>query len=150
MSPEEIKQAEKLRQDAAAGNAEAVLSALASGAPVDSRGEFGDTALNLAADRGHEGVVAILLGAGAGIENLGGADKTPMMNAAFAGHIGIVRMLLAKGARVTDDLLSSLSVKVSILEENAEDGMVRPEAASAWRNFLNAMIAEREKQDGTP
>jgi ankyrin repeat protein len=138
---------EKLRQDAAAGNAEAVLSALAAGAAVNARSEYGDTALNLAADRGHDGVVAVLLGAGADIENLGGADKTPLMNAAFAGHVGIVRMLLAKGARISDDLLSSLAVKASILEENAEGGMVRPEAAEAWRSFLNAMIAEREKQD---
>ena len=138
---------EKLRQDAAAGNAEAVLTALASGIAVNARGEYGDTALNLAADRGHDGVVAVLLGAGADVENLGGADKTPLMNAAFAGHIDIVRMLLAKGARISDDLLDSLSTKVSILEENAEGGMVRPEAAEAWRGFLNGMIAERQEQD---
>jgi hypothetical protein len=39
-------------------------------------------------------------------------------------------------------------MKVSILEENAENGMVRPEAAEAWRGFLDSLIAERRKQDG--
>ena len=137
----------KLLEAAAAGDADAVLAALAAGASVNTRGEFGDTALNLAAEHGHAGVVSALLGAGADIENLGGADKTPLMNAAFAGHIPIVRQLLARGARISDDLLSSLQMKVSILEENAESGMVRPEAAEAWRNFLDGMIAERKKQD---
>ena len=66
--------------------------------------EFGDTALNLAAEHGHKDVVQHLLDKGADIHNLGGADKTPIMNAAFAGNIGIVRLLLEKGARVTDDL----------------------------------------------
>ena len=137
-----------LRNAAAAGDADAVLAALKAGAGVNARGEYGDTALNLAAENGHDGVVSVLLGAGADIENLGGADKTPLMNAAFAGHVGIVRRLLARGARISDDLLSSLQTKVSILEENAEGGMVRPEAAESWRTFLDAMIAERRKQDG--
>jgi ankyrin repeat protein len=138
--------ADSLRKAAADGDAEAVLAALAAGAPVNDRGEYGDTALNIAAEHGQDGVVAVLLGAGADIENLGGADKTPLMNAAFAGHIPIVRSLLAKGARISRDLLDSLAMKVGILVENAENGMVRPEAARAWRNFLDAMIAEHGKQ----
>jgi ankyrin repeat protein len=133
---------------AAAGDARAVLAELNAGAGVDARGEFGDTALNIAAEKGHADVVAVLLGAGADIENLGGADKTPLMNAAFAGNIAIVRLLLERGARISDDLLSSLQVKVSILEENAESGMVRADAAEAWRGFFDFMIAERKKQDG--
>ena len=143
-----MDESKKLLEAAAAGNAEAVVAALHAGVDVNARGEYGDTALNLAAENGHLGVVSALLGAGADIENLGGADKTPLMNAAFAGHAPIVRQLLARGARISDDLLSSLQLKVSILEENAESGMVRPEGAEAWRNFLNAMIDERRKQDG--
>src|SRR5262245_18107660 len=101
---------------ASAGNAEAVLEALAAGADVNARGEFGDSALNLAAENDHDGVVSVLLGAGADTENLGRADKTQLTNAAFAGHIAIVRQLLARGARISNDLLSSLSMKVSILQ----------------------------------
>jgi ankyrin repeat protein len=51
---------------------------LTAGADIHGRGEYGDAALNLAADNGHDGVVAILLGAGADIENKGGADKMPI------------------------------------------------------------------------
>jgi ankyrin repeat protein len=138
---------EKLHQAAAAGDVDGVRSALAAGVDVNSRREFGDAALNLAAENGHESVVLTLVGAGANIENLGGADKTPIMSAAFAGHISIVRMLLAAGAHVSDDLLSSLSMKVNILEENAELGMVSPEAAQAWRGFLESIIVERQRQD---
>jgi ankyrin repeat protein len=103
--------------------------------------------LNLAAENGHDGVVAILLGAGANLENKGGADKTPIMNAAFAGHVSLVRLFIARGALISDDLINSLAMKVSILKENAESGMVRPEAAQAWQEFLESLIAERRRQD---
>ena len=73
---------------------------------------------------------------------------TPLMNAATAGHLPSVRTLIAAGAKVTDDLLGSVSMKVSILEENAEIGMVRPEAVGAWRGFLNELLATRAAQDG--
>lgn len=138
--------ADNLRNAAAAGDAEGVSAALNAGADVNARGAYGDAALNLAAENGHAGIVATLLAAGADVENLGGADKTPIMNAAFAGHVNIVRVLLAHGARISDDLINSIAMKVGILEENAESGMVRAEAAKAWRQFLDAMIAEQRKQ----
>lgn len=140
----------KLHDAAASGDAEGVLSALASGADVNTRGEYGDTALNIAAEHGHDAVVSVLLGAGANIENSGGADKTPLMNASLAGHINIVRALLGRGARISDDLLNSLAMKVDILEENAAAGMVLPKAAAAWRGFLDWMIARRQEQDAKP
>lgn len=136
-----------LRDAAAGGDLDAVRAALAAGAVVDARGEYGDTALNVAAESGRADIVAFLIGEGANVENPGGADKTPLMNAAFAGHVAVARQLLAAGARISDDLLNSLVMKVSILEENAESGMVRPEAAQAWRGFLDAMVAERRRQD---
>jgi hypothetical protein len=40
-----------------------------------------------------------------------------------------------------------VATKVGILEENAESGMVRPDAAEAWRGFLDGLVAERQKQD---
>lgn len=138
---------EDLWQAARDGDVEALNHALTQGAPVNARGEFGDTALNLAAGSGHAAVVERLLEAGADIENLGGADKTPLMNAAFAGNIGIVRLLLQKGARISYDLMSSLNMKVNILEENAEAGMVNPAAAEAWRNFFDFMAAKWKEQN---
>lgn len=129
------------------GDLSTVSVLLAEGVAVDARGEYGDTALNLAAENGHAEVVARLLEAGANIENVGGADRTPLMCATFAGQVGIVRMLLDKGARINHDLLSSLQLKVSILEENAEDGMVNPAAAQAWHRFLDYMIEAWKAQN---
>ena len=137
---------DRLLQAAADGSLEGVEAALQQGADIDARRQFGDTALNLAAEHGHKDVVQCLLDKGADIHNLGGADKTPIMNAAFAGNIGIVRLLLERGARVTDDLLASVQLKVGILEENAESGMVRPEAVEAWKRFLDMLVAARQER----
>jgi ankyrin repeat protein len=137
---------DRLLEAASGGNLAAVEDALEQGADVNARGQFGDTALNLAAEHGHTQVVERLLEKGADVNNLGGADKTPIMNAAFAGNVGIVRRLLEKGARVTDDLLASIQLKVDILEENADAGMVRAEAVEAWKRFLAMLIAARSRQ----
>lgn len=137
----------RLMQAAYDGNPSAVNAALSDGAQVNARAEFGDTALNEAAEHGHLEVVRRLIEAGADVHNLGGADKTPIMNAAFAGHVEIVRLLLEHGARVSDDLLSSVQLKINILEENAEAGMVLPEAAEAWKGFLDLLITARLRQD---
>jgi ankyrin repeat protein len=124
-----------------------VITALQNGASIEAKESYGDTALNLAAENGHIDIVKHLVEAGANIENLGGAAKTPVMNAAFAGHGEIVIFLIGKGAKISNDLLSSVQMKVNILEENAEAGMVTQEGVNAWKEFLNYLIAERQKQD---
>jgi len=129
------------------GDFAAIEAALAAGADIDARGDFGDSALNVAAARGSKEITQLLIERGANVENLGGADKTPLMNAALAGNVAIVDMLLAKGAKVTDGLLMSIQMKVNILEENTEAGMVLPEAAKAWRQFLQFLVAQREEPD---
>lgn len=138
---------ELLWQAASDGNLSGVSEALQNGAAVNARGEYGDTALNKAAEQGNIEVVKRLLDAGADIHNLGGADKTPIMNAAFAGHVDIVRLLLENDARVSNDLLSSVQLKVNILEENAEAGMVNPEAVQAWKGFFDFLVKARLEQD---
>ena len=87
--------------------------------------------MNEAAHAGHAAVAERLLVAGADLAHKGGADLTPLMNAAVTGHVDVVRLLLAKGARVSNDLLSTIQLKVNILEENAESGMVYPEATAS-------------------
>ncbi len=138
---------QQLRQAASQGDLSAVNEALTQGADVNAREEFGDTALNLAADSGHLDVVERLLEAGTDLENLGGADLTPLMNATFSGNVKVVEVLLSRGARISHDLLSSLQMKVNILEENAEAGMVNPEAAQAWRGFLDYMVEAWQEQN---
>ena len=138
---------QQLWQAARDGSVENMIKALNQGADINSRGEYGDTALNLAAENGHAEAVERLMELGANIENLGGADKTPLMNASFAGHIPIVQSLLNKGARINTDLLSSLQMKVNILEENAENGMVLQSGVDAWRGFLEFMIKQWQAQN---
>ena len=82
----------------------------------------------------------------ADFENLGAADMTPLMNAALDGHVALVSILVEKGAVISDDLLQSVQMKVNILEENAESGMVLPEAVEAWSQFLKYLIEARQKQ----
>lgn len=137
----------QLREAAAKGDLAALEQALWSGAPVDGRQEAGDTALNQAAEAGHLEVVRRLVEASADLENRGGAGKTPLMNAALEGKAEVTRFLVEKGARITDDLLSSIDLKVRILEENARDGMVWPEGAAAWKEFLDLLERERLTQD---
>jgi ankyrin repeat protein len=137
---------QQLRQAARDGDLSTVNQMLNQGANANARGDYGDAALNLAPENGHIEIVERLLEAGADIENLGGADKTPLMSTTFAGHTKVVQILLDQGARVSQDLLSSLQLKVNILEENSELGMVKPEAA-AWRKFLDYMIEVWQRQD---
>lgn len=129
------------------GDLNGVKAAMKNGADLEAKESYGDTALNLAAENGHFEIVKYLIETGANIENLGGAAKTPVMNAAFAGHADIVMLLIEKGAKISNDLLSSVQMKVNILEENAEAGMVTQEGVDAWKEFLNYLIAERQKQD---
>ena len=138
---------QQLLEAAKTGDAKGVEQALRDGAEVDLKADYNDTALNQAALWGHTEVARLLVEAGADLENKGGADMTPLMNAASRGHMEIVQLLLEKGARVSDDLLSIIHTKVGILEENAENGMVNPEAVEAWKGFLEHLQTQRLRQD---
>ncbi len=114
---------------------------------INSKGEYGDTALNKAADQGHLELIKYLIEKGADVNNKGGADLTPIMNAATAGHTEVVQLLIDKGAILSNDLLSTIQMKVNILKENSELGMVTKEGYEAWRKFFEYLIEERKKQD---
>ncbi len=129
------------------GNADALEQALDLGADVNARGQFGDSALNLAAENGHSSIAVRLLDAGADMENKGGADHTPLMQAAFGGHVEVVQMLIERGALISRSLLSGLQTKVSILEENTQLGMVNPKSAQSWRQFLEYMVIKYQAQN---
>ncbi len=137
---------EQLLLAASRGDLSAVDACLEKGANVNARDQYGYSALNEAAREGHLEVVKRLIEAGADIENLGGADMTPLMSAALAGQFDTVEFLLARGAKVTNDLLSSVQFKVNILKENAEAGMVLPEAVQAWMWFLEFLQVAQIRQ----
>jgi ankyrin repeat protein len=136
----------QLLDGAYSGIAQIVKTSLDIGADVNSRGEYGDTALNKACDQGHIEIVKLLIDRGAGVNNKGGADLTPIMNAATQGRFEIVQFLINNGAEISYDLLSTMQMKVNILEENAESGMVKPEAVVAWKKFMEYLIEEGKKQ----
>jgi len=79
------------------GNGETVAAILKFRPKVAQRNVAGDSALMLAALKGHEDIVDQLLEAAAPIDHDG---WTPLMYAAFEGHLGIVERLLARGANV--------------------------------------------------
>ncbi len=113
---------------------------------IETKAEYGDTALNKACDQGHFDIVKLLVERGANINNKGGADLTPIMNAATNGRIEITKYLIENGAEISYDLLSTIQLKVNILAENAESGMVKPEAVVAWRQFLEYIVGENKRR----
>src|SRR3970282_2685795 len=64
---------------------------------VDARNAYGETALMLAALRGHADIVEMLLAHGAEVNQSG---WTPLMYAAANSHLDIARKLISRGAKV--------------------------------------------------
>ncbi len=114
---------------------------------IETKDEYGDTALNKACDQGHMEIVQLLVERGANVNNKGAADLTPIMNAATNGQIEITQYLIENGAEISYDLLSTIQMKVNILAENAESGMVKPEAVVAWQQFLEYLVEESKKRN---
>jgi hypothetical protein len=92
------------------GNVAAVRTLLDKGVPVDATWRYGQTALFIAASRGHADVVALLLEQGA---NPNAKDTfygmTALQGAAQKDSVDTVRLLLDKGATGADELLLSAS-----------------------------------------
>jgi len=129
---------------AARENQNAILLALyRSGAKLNTRNQFGESALMLAALNGHAQIVNTLLDLGADI----GANHqgwTPMMYAAFSGHNEIVEKLLRAGSIVnaatsngtTSLMLASKGGHVEVvkvlLKYHANVGIRNENGATAW------------------
>ncbi len=98
---------EDLHAAARAGDLAAVKAAVEKGADVNTRTEYGATALSYACDRGHVEVVRFLIERGA---NVNRADtfyqSTPLTWAAFNGHSEVVKLLLEHGALGANDVLT--------------------------------------------
>lgn len=70
------------------------------GANLDSKDQYGRTALSRAARRGHKAIVDLLLKKGANIESKDNDKETPLLKAAKNGHASLVMFLLEKGADI--------------------------------------------------
>jgi ankyrin repeat protein len=90
-----------LDRAAAEGNCELVEQLLAAGADVNKDSGYG-TPLEIAAKRGHVGVMVILIVNGALLDvKTDWHGQTPLFEAACRGHTQAVELLLASGADVT-------------------------------------------------
>jgi len=80
------------------GDVQAVRELLRSGADVDARDRHGQTALMLAAHRGHEEIAVLLAEAGADLNVTAKYNLTALMLAIVAGHPAVARVLIRAGA----------------------------------------------------
>jgi len=152
-------QAQDLKEEflaaARKGDAEAVKTLLAKGVDVNSKTEYGATALSYASDKGHTAVVKLLLENGADAnarDTFYGA--TPITWAAMKGHAEIVRLLLDKGAGGKDqtlmmgvqsekpDLVRVVLEKGGVLQETLDLALARAVKSN------NAEIAEMLRKAG--
>ena len=141
-----------LFQAVSSGKLDEVKAALAKGANVNAKDEEGESALNRAADEGHFEIVKSLVENGADLNNKGTNDKTPLMYAIYSrepkeSHNAIIPYLVGKRAEVSNDLMMRVKIKVDILKENTERGMVLPEAAEAWERLFSYLKVARARQD---
>ncbi len=123
---------------------EAVKTALKT-ANMNVKDTWNGAPINLAARLGATAIVKLLCEKGADIESKDPTDQTPLMAAALEGHVETADFLLGKGAKVTHDLAMSMSTKVRALEENAQRGMIKPEAVVAWKAFLKKLQEHSKK-----
>jgi ankyrin repeat protein len=81
-----------------AGDTETVRELLLEGTDPDARDDHGQTALMLAAHRGHAAIVEMLVTARAALDTTAKYNLTALMLAIVAGHEDIARTLVRAGA----------------------------------------------------
>ena len=82
------------------GDVETTRALLRSGADVDARDRYGQTALMLAAHEGRGDVVEVLLEAGADVDVTAKYNLSALMLAIVAGHASVARLLVRAGANL--------------------------------------------------
>lgn len=99
LSPEQVQRVVRIALDLARdGRTGELVEFFGHGLPIDVRDHGGNTALMLAAYRGHAATVRALIELGADIDLRNERDQTPIAGALFKGHDEIVTMLRAAGA----------------------------------------------------
>lgn len=112
---------ELLMAGAQRGDVALVKNALLSGADVEDKNEYGETALWCAADKGYTGVVKLLVDAGADINITDDYENTVLMNAVGNGHVEVVKLLIDAGA----DANTKNKLGITALMYAAADGLIK-------------------------
>ncbi|MGQ0750211.1 MAG: ankyrin repeat domain-containing protein [Betaproteobacteria bacterium] len=81
-----------------AGDVDTVRTLLQSGTDINAKDRYGQTALMLAAHRGHAAMVELLIERGADLDVTAKFSLSALMLAVIAGHAEIARMLVRAGA----------------------------------------------------
>lgn len=124
------------------------------GAKVDSKNEYGGTALWHAVVKGHKAVVELLLEKGANIDSKDIHEQTPLMADALDGDASMVMFLLEKGAdintkdrnRRTSLWLASARSRVAIVKLLLEKGAhVDPQDDDEGKTPLILAVIEGDK-----
>lgn len=133
------EQAAALLNAARRGHADEVTQLLASKVDVNSATRYGVTALSLACDHGHEGVVEVLLAAGADPNTKDRFYQAgPLTWAVMRKRSGIVRRLIEAGVK---DIDSALTSTVAIGDENTTQVILESKRVSAEGITAAAMLA---------
>lgn len=146
---------EQLLNAARKGDAQAVKAALAKGADVNAKTEYGATALSFATDRGHIEVIKVLLDNGADV-NVKDTfyQATPLIWAAQKGHVEVLKLLLDKGATgIEVALMIGVGMgKPEVVQTVLDRGGLKPEtlnmALTNANNSKRTEIAEMLKKAG--
>ena len=106
---------------------------------IDTRFEFGQTALHLAAERGHEGFVRLLLELNADIAARDKPGNIPLHSAVRGGYRNIVSLLLDAGSDVnTTDYNSNVPLHMALTLDKNIDILQRLLNAGADVNAKNS------------
>lgn len=89
------------------------------GVDVESRDQFGNTAMNVAAGEGNAAAVEILLDYGADIESGARFQNPPLQSAARHGDRATMSLLLDRGANVGDLYWTEASLRLLIDERRS-------------------------------
>ena len=104
----------KLRGAAAGGHYQIVRTLLESGANVEARDKWGQTALYAAVGCRRKSVVELLLDSGADVNATAENDRTPLRLATFTGDASLVQLLIEKGANIAVDHRDKLIHEISL------------------------------------